>query len=97
MVSLDTVVLGGATHSESWSCPTSLVSTLTPGWKLIMERLWYQNTNWGVTRLSLSSHTMVTLAPRLTCFSLEPRMEAEGLLTQSQEVRVLTPEPVAAW
>ena len=97
MVSLDTVVLGGATHSESESCPTTRVSTLTPGWKFIMESLWYQKTNCGVTRLSRSSQLMVTLSPRLTCFSLDPRIEAEGLFTHSQEVRVFTPDAVAAW
>ena len=97
MVSLATVVLGGATHSESLSWPSTTVTTLTPGWKLIMLLLWYQKTYCGATTVSLSSQLIVTLSPRLTCFSLEPRMEAEGLLTQSQEVRVLTPEPVAAW
>lgn len=97
MVSLDTVVLGGATHRESGSGPRMEVDTVTPGWKFIMLLLWYQNTNSGCLTLFLSSHVMVTLSPRLTCFSLEPRIEAEGLLTQSQEDKVLTPEAVAAW
>ena len=46
--------------------------------------------------MSLSSQVMVTLAPRVTCFSRDPRIEAEGLLTHSHEVRVFTPEEVEA-
>ena len=61
-----------------------------------MVLLWYQKTYCGARTVSLSSHMMVTLAPRLTCFSRDPRMEAEGLLTHSHEVRVFTPEDVDA-
>lgn len=75
---LDTVVLGGATQSEVESGPISEVSTVTPGWKLIMLELWNQNTNSGCPTLSLSSQMMTTLSPRLTCFSLEPRIAALG-------------------
>ena len=47
MTSLDTVVLGGATHRESGSGPIREVVTLIPGRKLIMVWLWYQNTASG--------------------------------------------------
>ena len=38
---------------EFWRTPISEVSTVTPGWKLIMLELWNQNTNSGCPTLSL--------------------------------------------
>ena len=45
----------------------------------------------------LSSQMMTTLSPRLTCFSLEPRIAALGWWIHNQLVSVLTPVDVAAW
>ena len=65
----------------------------------IVEWCCYQKTKPGRPpsgAVSRSSQVMVTGSPRLTCFSLEPRMEAEGLLTSRCEVRVFTPDEVEA-
>jgi hypothetical protein len=97
MDSLDTVVLGGATHRESGFGSNTEVLTITPGVKLIMLPLWYQNTYSGCFTLSLNSQVIVTLLPRFTCFSREPRIFAVGSITQSHEDKVLTPDGVAAW
>ena len=57
MVRLDTVVLGGATYSDSLLCsPTRLVVTLTPGEKLIIVWLWYLG-----SQISQLDFTPVTL------------------------------------
>ena len=56
MVRLDTVVLGGATHSDSLLCsPTRLVVTLTPGEKLIIVLLWYLGEG-QISQLDFTSH-----------------------------------------
>ena len=94
---VETVVFGGATHRASGSGPSRWVLTDTPGRKLTMVELWYQKTNSGVPTLSLSSQEIVTLSPRLTCFSLEPSIEALGWVTLSQDEIVLIPVVVAAW
>merc|ERR1719150_2366183 len=99
MMSLTTVVLGGATHSASASPPASVVVTVTPARKFTIVSLWYQKTKPGRPpsgAVSRSSQVMVTGSPRLTCFSRDPRMEAEGLLTSRCEVRVFTPDAVEA-
>ena len=94
---VETVVFGGATHRASGSGPSRLVVTEMPGRKLIIVELWYQNTNSGRPTLSCSSQDIVILSPRFTCFSLDPKMNAFGLWTMSQEERVLIPVVVAAW
>ena len=57
----------------------------------------HQKTNSGAPTLSLSSQEMVTLSPRLTCFSLDPSTVALGWLTVSRVTRVRIPVVVAAW
>ena len=47
--------------------------------------------------MSFTIQEIITLSPRLTCFSVEPRIAALGVWTSSQYEMVRTPVDVAAW
>ena len=98
MTSLDTVVLGCGTHSESLSVSTTEVWTEVPSpRKLTMVLLRNQKTNSGLVGESLNSQTRVRRLPVSTCFSLDPSIAALGVATVSLVDTVLIPVTVDTW